>query len=567
VKFPLKLKFGKGKSDADEDDDEDIDDFDSEGPDDDPEADDGDAATPDESDDADADDGADDGADDDDDDGADDDDDDDDADFDDEDDEDDGSAGGKRRLIIIGGAAAAVVLVLAGGGAWWALSGPDAPTETARKVDQGGIPLVSMRLAPKGAAKTDKSALTPPAAAAGRSLNAIGAVGNSVSDTAAEPVRIDDAEEEAPPPADSDGAAPKSLNALGAEAGVAPTAASAGGAQAAGRGLMVAAVTAASFSAVPMAAPATPLSATPDPALVEDTPNGSLPKVGEDGRTVLAAYARPFDAADKRPRIAVIVAGLGLSRAATEAAVRRLPGAVTLAFDHPYADGLEGWTAMARQAGHEVLLTLPLEPNEFPLRDPGPYALLTALEPADNLRRLDFVLGRLGGYVGVLFGLGSRFKADDKQIRPLLKALKGRGLMVVDIKGGTGSLAPGIAADLGVPRAASDLVLDRVPSKAFIDTQLAALEAAARRSARAVAVGAPYPSTIERLAAWVPTLAGKKLVLAPISALADKTVSAKAAAAAKAAAKKTAAEKAAPGGAAAKGDSGPRPGPPKPAAK
>ncbi len=105
-----------------------------------------------------------------------------------------------------------------------------------------------------------------------------------------------------------------------------------------GAGIVVPAVTQVAFSAIPTAAPGQPLAAAPDPALIEQTAQGSLPKIGEDGRMAWQVYARPFEDEAKRPRIVIIIGGLGLSRAATEAAVSRLPGEVTLAFD-PYAKG------------------------------------------------------------------------------------------------------------------------------------------------------------------------------------------------------------------------------------
>ena len=49
-----------------------------------------------------------------------------------------------------------------------------------------------------------------------------------------------------------------------------------------------------------------------DPALIENTPQGPLPRIADDGRTPMAAYAPPI-AAGKGPRIALVVMGLGLS--------------------------------------------------------------------------------------------------------------------------------------------------------------------------------------------------------------------------------------------------------------
>ena len=516
MKFPLKFGSGKGKSD----DDEDSDDFESEpgelGEDDPSDENGGEEEEDAQANRAEADGDEDPG-----------------ADFDEDFDEDRPPDPGKRRLLIVGGAVAAVVLALTGAGAWWFLAAADDAPASARSAD-GGI-RVSVRLPPK-VASPRSGALTPPTAKTRRSLNAIGAEGSASADApppgdAAEPPGEAAAAaggEEAPSPTgDGQPASAASLNTIAAAQGLPPkaardTIARETAAQGPGAGLMVAAVTLASYASLPEIAKARPLAAIPDPALVEDTPNGPLPKVGEDGRTVLEAYARPFKRADKRPRIAIIITGLGLSRAATEVAIQRLPGAVTLAFD-PYADELQEWIARARRAGHEVLLSLPLESGDLPARDPGPFALLTTLEPKENLRRLEFVLARVSGYVGVLLRLGSRFTADDKQVRPLLKALKGRGLMVVDNRPGKKSLTTKISAELGLPRALKDIVLDRVPSRAFIEAQLAALEGAARRKSRAVAVGTPYPSTLARVAAWAATLEGKKLALAPISALADKS--------------------------------------------
>ncbi len=48
-------------------------------------------------------------------------------------------------------------------------------------------------------------------------------------------------------------------------------------------------------------------------------------------------YAFPFDANDRRPRIAIVISELGLSSAATDVAIQQMPGPVTLAFS-PYAE-------------------------------------------------------------------------------------------------------------------------------------------------------------------------------------------------------------------------------------
>ncbi len=274
--------------------------------------------------------------------------------------------------------------------------------------------------------------------------------------------------------------------------------------------------------AVPGAAPASPpsVAATADLVAIEPAATRTRPRTGADGRPSWQVHARAFDPGDDRPRLAVIVTGLGLKASATEAAIVGLPGAVTLAFS-PYAEAGDRWATLGRRHGHEVLVSLPLESADFPFEDAGPHALVTTAPPEENLRRLEFVLGRVPDPVGVIGLMGSRFAADQDRVRPVLEVLHGRGLMYVDGTDGTERTAARLAAEIGLPRAIADLTLDEDPSGDAIDRQLARLEAIARERAVAVAIARPYPVTLDRLAAWAETLAERDLVLAPVTAVVD----------------------------------------------
>ena len=268
------------------------------------------------------------------------------------------------------------------------------------------------------------------------------------------------------------------------------------------------------------AAPAAVMPA-PDPALIERTGVGPLPRVSPDGRKPWRVYARPFDTGDRRPRIAVIVTNLGLSGAATEAAIQRLPGAVTLAFA-PYAKELEAWITLARTAGHEVLLGLPMEPVDVPVRNLGPHTLLTSLDNAQNRARLHWMLGRVAGYVGVVNQMGSRFTASPLHVRPVLWELKERGLLFVDSRSSLRSVAARMATELGLPRVINNRFIDAEASRNAIDGRLAELERIARRSGYAVGIGQPFPVTLDRLALWTRTVEDRGFALSPVSAVADR---------------------------------------------
>ena len=262
------------------------------------------------------------------------------------------------------------------------------------------------------------------------------------------------------------------------------------------------------------------LAPAPDKRLVERTRHGLLPKIGSDGATPAQIYARPLGPAPAgKPagRIAILVGGLGISQSSTSEAIARLPGPVSLAFA-PYGAELEKTVQRARGEGHEVFLQVPMEPFDYPDNDPGPHTLLTGQKGSDNLDRLQWVLGRFTGYVGIVNFLGGRLTADDMALTPLLRELAGRGLMVVDDGSSPRSLLASAAAKAQIPALKADLSLDTVPRPESIDKELQRLETLARDQGAVVATASALPVTIERITRWARTLEGKNLVLVPVSA-------------------------------------------------
>ena len=72
----------------------------------------------------------------------------------------------------------------------------------------------------------------------------------------------------------------------------------------------------------------------------------------------------------------------------------------------------------------------------------------------------------------------------------------------------------------GMPFAASAFFIDEKAARPAIDARLEELETLARQTGRAVALGYPYPVTLERVAAWARGVEKRGFVLAPVSALA-----------------------------------------------
>lgn len=253
-----------------------------------------------------------------------------------------------------------------------------------------------------------------------------------------------------------------------------------------------------------------------DPALLETTPAGLLPVIAPDGRKPMTAYARPFT--DTRPRIAIVIGGLGLSAGSTRLALVHLPPAVTVSFA-PYASGMRPWVEAARGQGREVLIEVPMEPLDYPTSDPGPNTLLVAGKN-ENAKRLFWALSRATGYVGITNLLGGRFLGDADAMTPVLGETARRGLLFFE--NGAHSATSAAAATANAALISGPLVLDAVQARANIEAKLAELELNARQNGSAVASGIVYPVTIQIVSEWAKTLDSKGLVLAPITAVLPK---------------------------------------------
>lgn len=219
--------------------------------------------------------------------------------------------------------------------------------------------------------------------------------------------------------------------------------------------------------------------------------------------------------ASARPKIAIIIDDMGLNRPQSRAVVA-LPGQLTLAY-MPYAEQVEQQTKQARAQGHELIVHMPMEPDDMAHNNPGPDALLEKLPQAENVARLQRNLGKFDGYIGLNNHMGSALTADRNALLPIMQEVKKRGLWFLDSKTAPNSKAAQIAAELHIPYAERDVFLDNTQSVPAILAQLRALEKAANNRGYAIAIGHPHAQTVAALRQWLPTV--KNFELVPLSAI------------------------------------------------
>jgi polysaccharide deacetylase 2 family uncharacterized protein YibQ len=261
-----------------------------------------------------------------------------------------------------------------------------------------------------------------------------------------------------------------------------------------------------------------------DERLLEVSPHGPIPRIAPDGARPDEIYARtkpPVPSKKNGPKIAIVLAGLGVGANATNDAIAKLPAPVTFAFV-PYGPDVERSVTGARADGHEVLLQVPMEPFDYPDNDPGPQTLLTSLAAEQNLDRLHWLMSRFQGYVGIANYMGARFTTAEQGLGPVMKEVGKRGLIYFDDGSAARGLAGQIAGANNLPFAKADIALDAVTTPAHIDKALVRLEATARERGIAVGVASAAPASIERIAQWAKTLESRGITLVPISTVAVK---------------------------------------------
>jgi len=256
----------------------------------------------------------------------------------------------------------------------------------------------------------------------------------------------------------------------------------------------------------------TPVSA-PDEKLLQRSAYGRVPKIGADGRKPADFYAQQFKPGDQ-PSVALIVGGLGINRALTERAIDELPPYVTFAFA-PYAKDLPFWTKRARDAGHEILVELPLESRTGDDAALGPAAILTTRTAEENQQRLDWILSRFEGYFGVTNYLGSKFSSDRAAMSWLLSRVDAAGLAFID---DTGALER-----LGETEASATVNRLIEPTygadQSEVKSELQSLENIAKRNGDAIGKTYVNDRSFAEIKAWTTSLEDRGYALAPASAV------------------------------------------------
>lgn len=203
----------------------------------------------------------------------------------------------------------------------------------------------------------------------------------------------------------------------------------------------------------PSSSPAEP--APPAPEFVQQSP--------------ATLYRRPFKLPSSTTKQIVYVVFLGQENPALiQKALNLLPEDVTIAIS-PHTPHAPYWAQQFHQKGHEILVSLGLEPEHFPLNDPGPYTLLTGLSPAAMEKRLNWALERVPYAVGITHETGTLFTVQKPPMKRLFELLRARQMFFLDTVASPYTVSAEVAAQEKVQL----LTVDRPFSPSTLPSQKA----------------------------------------------------------------------------------------------
>lgn len=237
-------------------------------------------------------------------------------------------------------------------------------------------------------------------------------------------------------------------------------------------------------------------------------------------RVLLAAVALLLVAqspASEPPRVAIIIDDLGYQLEAGRRAIE-LPGPLAYAV-LPGTPHDEYLAQLAHERGKEVLLHLPLEAARPPAR-PEPGGIVLDMNRAAVRAAFETALESVPNAVGVSSHRGSLLTRHPGHMGWLMNEIARRdGLFFIDSYTTHHSIALQMAREAGVAAAKRDVFLDHDRCQQAIGRELKRLKQLAREHGAAIAIGHPYPETLEFLEQALPALTDDGIELVALSEL------------------------------------------------
>lgn len=171
---------------------------------------------------------------------------------------------------------------------------------------------------------------------------------------------------------------------------------------------------------------------------------------------------------------------------------------------------------LAKASGKEVMIHLPMEPEAHEGLVIEPKTILAAMSPTEIESTFNELVAGVPFAVGINNHMGSKVTPNRALMSEVLALTKLHGLFFIDSRTTPATQAYTIAREMGVPTNFRSVFLDDKKEVSYTEYELDVLLKRMLKQGSAIAIGHPFPSTVEALRRKLPELErrGVKIVFA-----------------------------------------------------
>ena len=204
-------------------------------------------------------------------------------------------------------------------------------------------------------------------------------------------------------------------------------------------------------------------------------------------------------------RIAIVIDDFGYQEQNLVLSFCELPQPIT--FSIFPGEKHTAWIAQqAIEKNHGVMVHLPMEPIDYPARDPGPNAIFSDYAPEKIAELTQDALASVPYAKGMNNHMGSRITQNFEAMKAVLQVVKRWNFFFIDSVTSPQSVAYAIARDMSIPSDRNALFLDIVEDEDAVVKRLYRLAARARHEGTAIGIGHAKLNTLHALQRMLPEL-------------------------------------------------------------
>jgi polysaccharide deacetylase 2 family uncharacterized protein YibQ len=197
-------------------------------------------------------------------------------------------------------------------------------------------------------------------------------------------------------------------------------------------------------------------------------------------------------------RVAIIIDDMGLSLEALKE-LCDLGQPITISI-LPYSPYAEETARIAQENGLEVMLHLPGESlNHEEGNNSTPGLIKSGMSEEEIRSQVEDSLSRVPFARGINNHMGSKITQEEPVMRPILDLLKSRGLYFIDSRTTADTIAFDLAHKMGLRAAYRNIFLDSSVGVDYSKEQIIKLFRLSQKTGRAIAIGHPFPETLQAL--------------------------------------------------------------------